>query len=245
MSGPKTVGHLHQLFLFGRRDGIKRAAIFTVSAALDFHKNQHLTLLRNNIDFPRLRSEIGLQYPVFLFLQKLDCLFLAFSSKVEPLERHAILQLRRLALAGILCNMVLNWEDITGVGFLIWLLFTGLFYLVLYLAVLNIADDKLGNNPLKTAILLAVSAPCAFMMAMFNYNPMILFFIMVISNYFRIKNQTTLPDQKTPVNKTLSYVASFAYIVALYGLAEWFQQPVELDGLTKPYWKTLFTDVPH
>ncbi|QPJ63130.1 MAG: hypothetical protein G3M70_15095 [Candidatus Nitronauta litoralis] len=140
--------------------------------------------------------------------------------------------------------MVLNFEDITGSAFIIWLIFTGLFYLVLYMAVLNIADDKFGNNPLKIPVLLVLSGPLAFLIAMFDYNPMILFFLMVGSNYFRIKNQTHLRGTQTPVNKPLSYIASFAYLVALYGLAAWFQQPVGLEGDQIPLWKTWLPETP-
>ncbi len=146
--------------------------------------------------------------------------------------------------AVILCGMVLNFEDITGISFVIWFLFTGLFYLVLYMAVLNIADDKLGNNPLKIPFLLILSGPFAFLIAMFDYNPMILFFLMVISNYFRIKKQVNLRDTNTPVNKTLSFIASSAYLIALYGLAAWFQQPVDFNGEKLPLWKTWLPEAP-
>lgn len=140
--------------------------------------------------------------------------------------------------------MVLNLEDITGFGFLVWLLFTGLFYLVLYMAVLNIVDDKMGNNPVKIPLLLALSGPAAFMIAMFEYTPMILFFLMVASNYFRVRNQTNLKDSNTPVNKPLSYMASFIYLIALYGLAEWFQLPMEVGEQLVPLWKTWLPEVP-
>ncbi len=140
--------------------------------------------------------------------------------------------------------MVLNVEDITGFGFLIWLVLTGLFYLVLYMAVLNIADDKLGNSPLKIPVLLALSGPSAFLMAMFDYNPMILFFLMVGSNYFRIRKQKQLRNSDTPVNKPLSSIASFGYLIALYGIAAWLQQPVDFDGMMKPLWKTWIPEAP-
>lgn len=144
--------------------------------------------------------------------------------------------------------MVLNWEDIAGLGFVLWVVFTALFYLVLYMAVLNITDDKLGNSPLKFPVLLALAVPGAFFIAIFNYNPMILFFLMLVSNYFRLRDKTHLGNEKNPgppVNKPLFYASSFGYLIALYALSAWFQHPVELDGMAKPYWKSWFTEVPH
>ena len=144
--------------------------------------------------------------------------------------------------------MVLNWEDITGVGFLIWIVLTGLFYLVLYMAVLNVTDQKTGNSIIKLPLLLCLSAPGAFLIAIFNYNPMILFFLMVVSNYYRVRDfkfhESSTSTSLAPVNKPLFYVSSFAYLVTLYGLASWFQHPVELDGVITPYWKTWFGELP-
>ena len=144
--------------------------------------------------------------------------------------------------------MVTSWKDITGIGFVIWLFFTGLFYLVLYMAVLNITDQKTDRPFLKIPVLLALSPPAAFFISIFNYEPTLLFFLMMVSNYFRVRDFKFSDDKKTGKyagQKKWSYLASYLYIVSVYALAVWMQHPVELDGLTKPYWKSWFTEVPH
>ncbi len=57
--------------------------------------------------------------------------------------------------------MILGIEDITGgatlLAFLIWLGFTGLFYVVMYLTVLNVSDDFTKNSFLKIPLLLLLT----------------------------------------------------------------------------------------
>lgn len=144
--------------------------------------------------------------------------------------------------------MVTSWEDITGIGFFIWLLFTGLFYLVLYLAVLNVTDRKTGNRWIKIPVLLVLSLPASFFIAIFNYNPTVLFFLMAGSNYFRVRQMKSIGEQPPPglpVNRPLAYTASYLYIAAVFALVVWMQHPVEFGGMMKPYWKSWFTEVPH
>lgn len=150
----------------------------------------------------------------------------------------------------MLWPMILGWDDIIGGGtllaFLIWLGFTGIFYLACYLAALNTFDHITKNSVLKIPLLLAVAPCAAFMISIFNYNPLMLFLLMLISNYFRVKNLGGPADKRfegITLNKPLFYTASYLYIIALYGFSAWFQHPVEVDGLTTPYWKTWFPDI--
>ena len=87
--------------------------------------------------------------------------------------------------------MILGWEDIVGgtsiLAFLIWLSFTGLFYLVCYLAALNTLDHITKNSLIKIPLFLVIAPLAAFMISIFNYNPLMLFLLMMISNYFRVK----------------------------------------------------------
>ncbi|MFQ5443097.1 MAG: hypothetical protein ACE5EK_00635 [Nitrospinales bacterium] len=148
--------------------------------------------------------------------------------------------------------MILGWEDIAGgstfLALFIWVFLTGLFYLVLYLAVVNVTDQKTGNSPVKFPVMLCLSAPGAFFISLFSYNPLILCFLMAVSNYFRTRNLTPLekgPWQGQPPNKLLYILSSYGYIAALYGLGAWFQHPVDVDGVMQPYWKTWFPVIPH
>lgn len=150
----------------------------------------------------------------------------------------------------MLCAMILGWEDIVGgtsiLAFLIWLGFTGLFYLVCYLAALNTFDHITQNSWIKIPLLLAVAPVSAFLISIFNYNPTILFLLMTISNYFRVKNLGGPEDKRfsgITIHRPLFYTASYIYILALYGFAAWFQSPVEVGDLTKPLWKTWFPDI--
>ena len=150
----------------------------------------------------------------------------------------------------MLWAMILGWEDIVGgtsiLAFLIWLGFTGLFYLVCYLAALNTLDHITKNSLIKIPLFLIIAPLAAFMISIFNYNPLMLFLLMMISNYFRVKKLGG-PDDKRfqglTLNRPLFYTASYLYIIALYGFSAWFQSPVEVGDLTKPLWKTWFPDI--
>lgn len=145
--------------------------------------------------------------------------------------------------------MILGIEDITGgntiLSFLVWLGLTGLFYLVCYLAALNVFDDITGNHPVKIVLLLLVAPVSAFLMALFDYNPTILFVLMAISNFYRVRDAHFSGNKKfegQSVNKPLFYTASYLYIAAVFALALWFESPVEVAGTAQPYWKTWFPD---
>lgn len=146
--------------------------------------------------------------------------------------------------------MILGWDDIIGgntiLAFLIWVSLTGIFYLACYLAALNTCDHITKNSILKIPLLLVIAPCAAFMIAIFNYNPLMLFLLMMISNHFRVKNLGGPQDKRFEgliLNKPLFYTASYLYIIAVYGLSAWFQQPVEIDGMATPYWKTWFPDI--
>jgi len=148
--------------------------------------------------------------------------------------------------------MILGIEDITGgatlLAFLIWLGFTGLFYVVMYLTVLNVSDDFTKNSFLKIPLLLLLAPASSFFMAIFNYNPIILFFLMMISNYFRVRGMGKKDHPRfkdIQINKTLFYTASYLYIVTVFSLTSWFQFPVAMDGMSKPLWKTWFPGDAH
>ena len=150
----------------------------------------------------------------------------------------------------MLSTMILGWEDIAGgttiFAFLIWLVFTGLFYLVSYLAALNTLDHITKNSLVKIPLMLVIAPLAAFMISIFNYNPLMLFLLMMISNYFRVKKLGGPDDKKfagLTLNRPLFYTASYLYIIALYGFSAWFQSPVEVGDLTQPLWKTWFPDI--
>ncbi len=145
--------------------------------------------------------------------------------------------------------MILGWEDIIGgtsiLAFLTWLGFTGLFYLACYLAALNTLDHITQNSLIKIPLFLVIAPLAAFMISIFNYNPLMLFLLMMISNYFRVKKLGGPDDkrfQDLTLNRPLFYTASYLYIIALYGFSAWFQSPTEVGDLTKPLWKTWFPD---
>ena len=150
----------------------------------------------------------------------------------------------------MLWSMILGLEDIFGgtsiLSFLIWLGFTGLFYLVCYLAALNTFDHITKNSLIKIPLMVAIAPVAAFLMSIFNYNPLMLFLLMMISNYFRVKNLGGPDDQRfkgLALNRPLFYTASYLYIIALYGFSAWLQSPVEVGDLTLPLWKTWFPDI--
>lgn len=148
--------------------------------------------------------------------------------------------------------MILGIEDIAGgttlLALLIWLGFTALFYPVLYLTVLNVSDNLTKNSFLKIPLLILLAPLSAFFMAIFNYNPIALFFIMMISNYFRVRGMGKKDNPRfkdIQINKSLFYTASYLYIIGVFSLASWFQIPVAMDGRSEPLWQTWFpTEIP-
>ena len=123
--------------------------------------------------------------------------------------------------------MVLGFEDIPGgtpfVAFLIWLVLSGLYYLVCYLAVLNVLDDQTQNSLLKIPAMLAAAIPSAGLMAVFNYKPFLLGALMCVMNLYRIRTiQTSDKWKDVKINPSLFYLASYGYIFTLIVLAVYF-----------------------
>ena len=123
--------------------------------------------------------------------------------------------------------MILGLEDIPGgtsfFAFLIWLALSGLYYLVCYLAVLNVLDDQTQNSLLKIPAMLAAAIPSAGLMAVFNYKPFVLGALMCVMNLYRIRTMQTSDKWKdVKINPSLFYLASYGYIFTLIVLAIYF-----------------------
>jgi len=243
--------HLADFSLLVRSDRFQGLPLFSIGPRFDLDEHQHLIVLRYDIDFPGGVAVVFLNDAVALLLEEPDRRLLSLATEMQTFLRHRIAsRLRNGFGPDMLWPMILGWDDIIGGGtllaFLIWLGFTGIFYLACYLAALNTFDHITKNSVLKIPLLLAVAPCAAFMISIFNYNPLMLFLLMLISNYFRVKNLGGPADKRfegITLNKPLFYTASYLYIIVLYGLAAWFQHPVEVDGLTTPYWKTWFPDI--
>ncbi|KMP11947.1 hypothetical protein UZ36_02595 [Candidatus Nitromaritima sp. SCGC AAA799-C22] len=126
--------------------------------------------------------------------------------------------------------MILGLEDIAGgtaiVSFFIWLGLTFLFYLVCYVAALNVIDDLTKNSWVKIPAMWGLSVVPAGLMNILHYNPLVLFVLMIAANYFRVQ-QLASPDNEKfkdiKINKTLFYAASYGYIFLVLGLTWYFQ----------------------
>ena len=123
--------------------------------------------------------------------------------------------------------MILGIEDIPGgtpfITFLIWLALSGLYYLVCYLAVLNVLDDQTQNTWLKFPAMLAAAIPSAGLMAVFHYKPFILGSLMCVMNFYRVRKMKTSKKWKdVHFNPVLFYLASYSYIFVMVALAIFF-----------------------
>ena len=124
--------------------------------------------------------------------------------------------------------MILGLDDITGgreiVGFFVWLGLTSLFYLVGYVAALNVIDDLTKNRWIKIPIMWGLAFVTSGLMSILNYNPLILFFVMLVANYFRLKNLTLSNNEKYgnyAPRKTIFYIASYGYILLVLGITHY------------------------
>ena len=131
--------------------------------------------------------------------------------------------------------MVLGLDDITGgieiVAFLIWLGLTFLFYLVGYVAALNVVDDLTKNSWIKIPAMWGLSIITAGLMIILNYNPLILFFIMLAANFLRLKNLTSHHNEELEgfkVNKALFYISSYGYIFLVLGITHYINFRINL-----------------
>jgi len=125
-------------------------------------------------------------------------------------------------------NMILGLDDITGgreiVGFFIWLGLTFLFYFVCYVAALNVVDDLTKDRWIKIPGMWGLAFITSGLMSILNYNPLILFFVILVANYFRLKN-LTLPNNEKHGNrapsKAIFYIASYGYILLVLGITHY------------------------
>jgi len=124
--------------------------------------------------------------------------------------------------------MILGLDDITGgreiVGFFVWLGLTFLFYLVGYVAALNVIDDLTKNRWIKIPIMWGLAFVTSGLMSILNYNPLILFFVMLVANYFRLKNLTLSNNEKFEnfaPSKAIFYIASYGYILLVLGITHY------------------------
>ena len=125
--------------------------------------------------------------------------------------------------------MILGLDDIPGgttfISFLIWVVLTGLYYLVCYLAALNVLDDVTRNSWLKVPVMMLAAIPAAGLMAIFQYKPFVFAILVSIANYFRVQKIIQTPNSKCgniKINPTLFYLASYGYIALLATLAFYF-----------------------
>ena len=125
--------------------------------------------------------------------------------------------------------MILGLEDIPGgttfISFIIWLVLTGLYYLVCFLAILNVLDDVTRNSWIKVPAMIFAAVPAAGRMAAFHYNPFIFTILISIANYFRVQKFNRTPNFKwgsIKIDLPLFYFASYGYIALLTALALYF-----------------------
>ena len=124
--------------------------------------------------------------------------------------------------------MILGLDDIFGgkaiVEFLIWFGLTGLFYIAGYIVSLNVIDNITKNSWIKIPVMWGLSFVTSGLMSIFNYNPLILFFIMLAANFFRLKKLFTQnkEEYKTiKLNKIAFYLASYGYIILVLAITHY------------------------
>tara|TARA_B100000686_G_scaffold238971_1_gene247243 strand:+ start:200 stop:598 length:399 start_codon:yes stop_codon:yes gene_type:complete len=122
--------------------------------------------------------------------------------------------------------MILGLDDIPGgttfISFFIWVVLTGLYYLVCYLAALNVLDDVTRNSWLKVPVMMLAAIPAAGLMTIFQYKPFVFSLLVSIANYFRVQKIIQTPNPKwgnIKINPTLFYLASYGYLALLATLA--------------------------
>ena len=124
--------------------------------------------------------------------------------------------------------MILGIDDITGgkqiVDFFVWFGLSFLFYLVGYVAALNVIDDLTKSSWIKVPAMWMLAFVTSGLMSILNYNPLILFFVMLVANYFRLKNLTLSNNEKFEnfaPSKAIFYIASYGYILLVLGITHY------------------------
>ena len=125
--------------------------------------------------------------------------------------------------------MILGLDDIPGgttfISLLIWVILTGLYYLVCYMAALNVLDDVTRNSWLKVPAMILAAIPAAGLMTIFQYKPFVFAILVSIANYFRVQKIIRTPSSKwgdMKINPALFYLSSYGYIALLTTLAFYF-----------------------
>ncbi len=119
-----------------------------------------------------------------------------------------------------------------------------IFFLVSYLAVINILEDLLDNVFLRIPIMALFSVPMGFLMAIFSYQPIFMIAIASVANYYRVTQKTKAQEKNDKKKHSTAYyfVGSYLYLFLLCVLGYYFQQPIDVDGNSIPYWKTLLPE---
>ena len=127
--------------------------------------------------------------------------------------------------------MILGLEDIPGgstaISFLVWLGYTLLFYLVCYVAALNVMDDLTKNSWVKIPAMWALAVVSAGLMSILHYNPLVLVVLMAVANYSRVQKQVSSDNKNLnnpKMSKTLFNIASYGYIFLVLGITYYFQR---------------------
>ena len=93
------------------------------------------------------------------------------------------------------------------------------------MAVLNVLDDLTRNSLLKIPAMLGAAIPSAGLMALFQYKPFVLGVLILVANFFRVRDKIQNTPEKwegLKINPALFYIASYAYIFLLIALALYF-----------------------
>ena len=127
--------------------------------------------------------------------------------------------------------MILGLEDIPGgstaISFLLWLGYTLLFYLVCYVAALNVMDDLTKNSWIKIPAMWTLAVVSAGLMSILHYNPLVLVVLMAVANYSRVQKQVSSDNKNLnnpKMSKTLFNIASYGYIFLVLGITYYFQR---------------------
>ncbi len=127
--------------------------------------------------------------------------------------------------------MILGLEDIPGgstaISFLVWLGYTFLFYLVCYVAALNVMDDLTKNSWVKIPAMWTLAVVSAGLMSILHYNPLVLVVLMAVANYSRVQKQVSSDNKNLnnpKMSKTLFNIASYGYIFLVLGITYYFQR---------------------
>jgi len=127
--------------------------------------------------------------------------------------------------------MILGLEDIPGgstaISFLVWLGYTLLFYLVCYVAALNVMDDLTKNSWVKIPAMWTLAVVSAGLMSILHYNPLVLVVLMAAANYSRVQKQVSSDNKNLnnpKMSKTLFNIASYGYIFLVLGITYYFQR---------------------